>query len=110
MAKTPPAAVATASPAMPAAMASFAPPRPDHGPADGAPGPDALLRNLGESKTTRGRVEALLIPRLHTGDLAMDDIAEALGLSRQTLYRRLKAENASFDQVLDALRRKMAET
>lgn len=71
---------------------------------------DALLRSLEESKTTRGRVEALLIPRLHTGELAMDPVAEALGLSRQTLYRRLKAEGVSFDQVLDALRRKMAET
>lgn len=71
---------------------------------------DALLKSLEESKTTRGRVEALLIPLLHTGELAMDDIAKALGLSRQTLYRRLKAEGVSFDQVLDALRRRMAET
>ncbi|MET3664758.1 AraC-like DNA-binding protein [Caulobacter sp. 1776] len=71
---------------------------------------DALLKSLEDAKTARGRVEALLIPLLHTGDLAMDDIAKALGLSRQTLYRRLKAEGVSFDQVLDALRRKMAET
>jgi AraC-like DNA-binding protein len=71
---------------------------------------DALLKSLEESKTTRGRVEAVLIPMLHTGELAMDDVAKALGLSRQTLYRRLKAEGVSFDQVLDALRRRMAET
>ena len=71
---------------------------------------DGLLKNLEESKTARGRVEALLIPLLHTGELAMDDVAAAMGLSRQTLYRRLKAEGVSFEQVLDALRRKMAET
>jgi AraC-like DNA-binding protein len=71
---------------------------------------DALLKSLEATKTTRGRVEALLIPRLHTGELAMDDIAKALGLSRQTLYRRLRAEGASFDRVLNALRHKMAET
>jgi len=71
---------------------------------------DALLKSLEESKTTRGRVEALLIPLLHTGELAMDAVAQALGLSRQTLYRRLKAEGVSFDQVLDDLRRRMAET
>lgn len=71
---------------------------------------DALLKSLQTSKTMRGQVEALLIPLLHTGELAMDDIAESLGLSRQTLYRRLKAEGASFGQVLDALRQKMAET
>jgi AraC-like DNA-binding protein len=33
----------------------------------------------------------------------------ALGLSRQTLYRRLKAEGVSFDQVLDDLRATMAQ-
>lgn len=71
---------------------------------------DALLKSLEDSKTTRGRVEALLIPLLHTGELAMDEVAKALGLSRQTLYRRLKAEGVSFDQVLDDLRRRMAET
>jgi AraC-like DNA-binding protein len=71
---------------------------------------DALLKSLGESKTTRGRVEALLIPLLHTGELAMDAVAKALGMSRQTLYRRLKAEGVNFDQVLDDLRRRMAET
>lgn len=71
---------------------------------------DALLKSLEESKTTRGRVEATLIPLLHTGELAMDEVAKALGLSRQTLYRRLKAEGVSFDQVLDDLRRRMAQT
>lgn len=71
---------------------------------------DALLASLEESKTTRGRVEALLIPLLHTGELAMGAVATALGLSRQTLYRRLKAEGVSFDQVLGDLRRRMAET
>ncbi|HJV41933.1 MAG TPA: AraC family transcriptional regulator [Caulobacter sp.] len=71
---------------------------------------DALLKSLETSKTTRGQVEALLIPLLHTGELAMDDIARSLGLSRQTLYRRLKAEGVSFDQVLDRLRHSMAET
>jgi len=71
---------------------------------------DALLKSLQTSKTTRGQVEALLIPLLHTGELAMDDIARALGQSRQTLYRRLKAEGVGFDQVLDALRHRMAET
>lgn len=70
---------------------------------------DALLKSLEDSKTTRGRVEALLIPQLHTGELGMDEVAKAMGLSRQTLYRRLKAEGVSFDQVLDALRRRMAE-
>lgn len=69
---------------------------------------DQLLKSLIASKTSRGQVEALLIPLLHTGELAMADIAARMGLSRQTLYRHLKREGVSFDQVLDALRHRMA--
>jgi len=38
----------------------------------------------------------------------MDTIAARLGLSRQTLFRRLKAEGVTFEQVLDSLRHKLA--
>lgn len=69
---------------------------------------DALLQDLEAAQTTRGRVEGLLMPVLHTGDVNMDAIAAALGVSRQTLYRDLKAENATFEQVLDELRHKLA--
>jgi AraC-like DNA-binding protein len=69
---------------------------------------DALLKTLESSKTTRGRVESLLMPILHTGEARMDAIARQLGLSRQTLARRLKAEGMTFAKVLDGLRREMA--
>jgi AraC-like DNA-binding protein len=66
------------------------------------------LRELEGSKSLRGRVESLLMPVLHTGDVSMDSIAAELALSRQTLSRKLKAEGATFEQVLDELRHKMA--
>ena len=69
---------------------------------------DALLKDLERSKTTRGRVESLLIPILHKGDANIDAVVTKLGMSRQTLYRKLKAEGATFEQVLDDLRRRMA--
>ena len=69
---------------------------------------EALLKSLESSKTIKGQVESLLIPILHTGDLGMELIAKNLGLSRQTLYRRLKAEGVSYEKLLDELRRKMA--
>lgn len=69
---------------------------------------DALLSELDSAKTTRGRVESLLMPILHTGELSMDAIAATLGVSRQTLYRDLKAEDVTFEQVLDDLRHKLA--
>ncbi|MBP7704408.1 MAG: AraC family transcriptional regulator [Caulobacter sp.] len=69
---------------------------------------EALLKRLEASTTVRGRIEALLLPRLHLGEADMAATARALGMSRQTLYRRLKAEGAGFDQVLDDLRRETA--
>ena len=69
---------------------------------------DALLKELESSKSVRGRVESLLMPVLHTGDIAMDSIAAKLAVSRQTLFRKLKAEGTTFEQVLDDLRHRMA--
>lgn len=69
---------------------------------------DELLKNLQNSKSTRGRVESLLLPVLHTGEVSIATIAGKLGVSRQTLFRKLKAEGVSFEQVLDELRQTLA--
>lgn len=65
---------------------------------------EALLKKLESTQTIRGRVESLLIPVLHTGDVGMEKIACKLGFSRQTLFRKLKAEGVTFDEVLEELR------
>ncbi len=48
------------------------------------------------------------MPILHTGEVSVETIAGKLGTSRQTLYRNLKDEGVTFEQVLDALRHRMA--
>ena len=48
------------------------------------------------------------MPILHTGEGNMELIAATLGVSRQTLYRDLKAEDVTFEHVLDDLRHKLA--
>lgn len=68
----------------------------------------ALLESLEGSKTTRGRVESLLMPILHTGEVGVDVIAGKMGVSRPTLFRRLKAEGTTFQRVLDELRHRLA--
>ena len=68
----------------------------------------ALLESLESSKSTRGRVESLLMPILHTGKANMDEIAGKMGLSRQTVFRKLKAEGVTFEKVLDELRHKLS--
>lgn len=69
---------------------------------------DALLKSLERTKTTRGRVESALMNVLHTGEASMDSVADKLGQSRQTLYRNLKDEGVTYEQVLDELRHKLA--
>jgi AraC-like DNA-binding protein len=69
---------------------------------------EALIKELEDSKSVRGRVESLLMPVLHKGDASMDLIAGKMGVSRQTLFRRLKAEGATFEKVLDELRHRLA--
>ena len=69
---------------------------------------ETLLERRKSQQTTRGRVESLLVPILHTGDVGVERIAGSMGLSRQTLYRRLRAEGVTFEQVLDVLRHRLA--
>jgi AraC-like DNA-binding protein len=69
---------------------------------------DALLKSFEAANTTRGRVESLLMGILHTGEASMDAVADKLSVSRQTLYRNLKEEGVTFEQVLDELRQKLA--
>ena len=62
------------------------------------------------AQSYRRRVEAQLEPLLASGPIRIEPVARALGCSRQTLYRRLKAEGLTFEQVLDGLRRRLALT
>ena len=69
---------------------------------------DALLKDLEADTTARGLVETQILPRLHEGSISMDGVARDVGMSRQTLYRRLKDEGLTFGEVHDDLRKRMA--
>ena len=69
---------------------------------------DQLLKDLADAKTVRGRVESLLMPILHTGDVSMETIAAKMDQGRHTLHRALKEEGVTFEQVLDELRHRLA--
>ncbi len=56
----------------------------------------------------RAEVERRLEPLLPSGEVGIERIARDLGYSRQTLYRRLKAEGITYEQLLDGLRRRLA--
>jgi AraC-like DNA-binding protein len=65
---------------------------------------DAQVSSLEQQRTCRGRVDAALRSLLESGDVSMDRVARTLAMSRQTLYRKLKAEGVTFERVLDELR------
>ena len=56
----------------------------------------------------RSEVERRIEPLLASGDVGIERVARDLGYSRQTLYRRLKAEGITYEQLLDGLRRRLA--
>ena len=55
----------------------------------------------------RADVERRLEPLLASGEVGIERLARDLGYSRQTLYRRLKAEGVTYEQLLDGLRRRL---
>ena len=69
---------------------------------------ETLLQKLESSKSASGRVESLLMASLANGPATMAAIASQLGLSRQSLFRKLRAEGVTFEEVLDGLRHKLA--
>lgn len=69
----------------------------------------ALLEQLGQQHTLRAQIEARILPDLHEGTLSMDKVARDLGMSRQTLYRRLRDEGITFAELHDDLRQRMAQ-
>lgn len=67
-------------------------------------GLNAPPRRKSFSREVERKIEALLA----TGGAGIDRIAAELNCSRQTLYRKLKAEGTTFEQLLDELRHRLA--
>jgi AraC-like DNA-binding protein len=61
-----------------------------------------------EKRCFKREVEDAIEPMLGVGEIGIDRVARELGMSRQTLYRRLKAEGTTFEEILDAKRRQLA--
>lgn len=70
---------------------------------------DSLLAELEASRSTAGKVERAILPMLHTGNASAEAVARQLGLSGQGLYRALKAEGTTFEEVLASLRHRFAK-
>lgn len=69
---------------------------------------DILLKQMHDARTTAGVVQEALNSLLREGKAQAAALAMELGLSRSTLYRRLKAEGTSFEDILQTTRLKLA--
>ena len=69
---------------------------------------EAMEQALGSSfaEQVAELIETLLI----SGACSVEKVAEVLGFSRLTLYRRLQAQGATFEELLDQRRRVLAES
>jgi AraC-like DNA-binding protein len=59
-----------------------------------------LKSDLAKSKQLQDKVKKIIISQLDAGYVTLDSIAEELNLSRRTVYRKLKAENSSYKDLL----------
>ena len=89
---------------------AFGPPKAERGDLFGFLGDlfQSLAAPQPAARCFRKDVEQVIEPLLASGDVGIDRVARELGMSRQTLYRRLKAEGVTFEEILDAKRRQLA--
>ena len=59
-----------------------------------------LKNDLAKSKQFQDKVIKIIIAQLDSGYITLDTIAEQLNLSSRTVYRKLKAENVSYKDLL----------
>jgi AraC-like DNA-binding protein len=57
----------------------------------------------------QGRVESAITPLLPHGRVLMEDVARRLGTSERTLARKLYDESLNFTEILQQLRRNLAD-
>lgn len=68
----------------------------------------AIADSAAPAKPFRRDVERRMESLLATGEVRIDRVAADMGLSRQTLYRRLREEGVTFEDLLDDLRHRLA--
>jgi AraC-like DNA-binding protein len=91
-------------------MGAFAAPRPDANPFASflSEVASAFVAAVERPSAFRRKVEGRIEALLETGEARVERVASDLGLSRQTLYRRLKDEGVTFEDLLDKLRHRLA--
>jgi AraC-like DNA-binding protein len=66
------------------------------------------LERFGRARTSY-RASEEIVRRLHLGELRREDVARSLGMTDVAFDRRLRSEGHNFDELLDGVRRELAE-
>ncbi len=69
---------------------------------------ESLLGTLPGGRMFRDRVQRLLLRNLHHGEVDVEWVSKQLNMGRHTLYRRLRDEGVSFQELLEETRRDLA--
>ncbi|MBM6580827.1 AraC family transcriptional regulator [Microvirga sp. BT689] len=69
---------------------------------------DILSQRGTPTSPLQANVENAIIPLLPQGKVRVNGVAQALGMSRRTLARRLAEENLTFSEILDRMRTDLA--
>ena len=70
---------------------------------------EETLRRMGARADATARVRRAVAEALHAGEVSETNVSKRLGWSERTLRRRLGEEGTSFRQVLDDVRRELAQ-
>ena len=70
---------------------------------------DRLLNEYDADRSVATQVERLILPMLHTGKASAESVARQLQMNGQALYRALRAEGTTFEQLLAGLRHRFAK-
>lgn len=70
---------------------------------------DSLLKQMRDVESRSGAVRTALHTLLRKGKPSAATVARELGLSRATLYRQLKAEGTTFEDIFRSTRQKLAQ-
>jgi AraC-like DNA-binding protein len=95
---------------------AFGPPRQERQSRPGGVGLVAFLTDMVQTlagpapqkRCFKKEVEDAIQPMLGAGEVSIERVAQTLGMSRQTLYRRLRGEGVTFEELLEAKRRQLA--
>ena len=68
----------------------------------------AVSQEAPAKRCFKREVEDAIGPLLGSAEVSIERVARTLGMSRQTLYRRLREEGTSFEEIIEAKRRQLA--